>query len=242
MVADGVVRLGSSLVNWYLVEADDGITIVDAGLPGYWPQLAATLGVLGRELTDIAAVVLTHGHVDHIGVAERLRSEAGARILVHQADEQLVLTGEQPPRERGMLPYLWRPAAIRLFMHLAHAGAAGLRRPAEVETYADGETLDVPGRPRVKLTPGHSRGSCCLDFESRGVAFVGDAMCTLNVLTGRRGPQIPPAAFNDSSDLALSSLAGLESLEAEVLLFGHGEPWRDGARAAIARALDAGAS
>jgi glyoxylase-like metal-dependent hydrolase (beta-lactamase superfamily II) len=242
VVADGVIRLGSPLVNWYLVEADGGLTVVDAGLPRYWPQLTAALAAIDKGLVDVQALVLTHGHADHIGLAERLGDEARARRLVHTADETLVRTGEQPPRERNVLRYLWRPAAMRLFMHMSHAGGATIKRPAELETFGDGDELDVPGRPRAILTPGHSEGQCCLHFADHGVLFVGDALCTLNTLTGRRGPQIPPGAFNGSSEQALASLRRIEDVDAAVLLPGHGEPWRDGAAAAVARALDAGPS
>jgi glyoxylase-like metal-dependent hydrolase (beta-lactamase superfamily II) len=242
LVADGVVRLGSTLVNWYLVVAGDGLTVVDAGLPGYAPQIDAALAALNREVGDVRAVVLTHGHVDHIGVAEGLRERSGARLLVHEADQALVRTGEQPARERGVLRYLWRPSALRLFMHLSHAGGARIRRPAELETFGDGDVLDVPGRPRVVWTPGHSEGNCCLHFADRNVLFAGDTLCTLNVLTGRIGPQIPARAFNGSSEQALASLGRIEGLDADVVLVGHGEPWRGGVAAAVARAADAGTS
>jgi glyoxylase-like metal-dependent hydrolase (beta-lactamase superfamily II) len=233
-VAPGVVRLGTSLVNWYLVDDGDGLTLVDAGLPGYWPQLPVVMEALGRRVGDLHAVVLTHGHVDHIGVAERARREGGARILVHEADAELVRTGRQPKREASVLPYLWRPAALRFFFHFAHVGI-GLRRPAELETFGGGDVLDVPGRPRVIHAPGHSEGSCALHFEAHGVLFAGDVLVTLNVLTGQRGPQIPPAPFSDSSARALESLARIEPVEAPLALFGHGEPWTAGVAAAVAR-------
>jgi glyoxylase-like metal-dependent hydrolase (beta-lactamase superfamily II) len=241
-VANGVIRLGSRLVNWYLVEAEGGLTVVDAGLPGYWPQLGVALEGLGRRLDEVEALVLTHGHVDHIGVAARLSAEAGARILVHEDDAALVQTGKQPPRERSILRYLWRPAALRLFLHSSHAGVASLRRPDRVETFADGEVLDVPGRPSAILVPGHSQGSSCLLFEERGTLFTGDAIVSLNALTGRLGPQVAAGGFNLSSAQALASLDRLEGIEAPVVLFGHGEPWHDGVAAAVAAARRAGPS
>lgn len=234
-VAPGVFRLGSSLVNWYVVEEGDRLTIVDAGVPGYWQQLPAFLEARGRRLEDIVAVVLTHGHVDHIGIAERVQREAGSRILVHHADADLVRTGAQPKRERSVLPSLWRPSALRLFMHVAHVGT-GLKRPTELETFGDGDALDVPGSPRVVHAPGHSEGCCALHLEDRDLLVAGDVLVSLNVLTGKRGPQLAPAPFSTSTARAVASLDRLEGIDASTAVFGHGEPWQDGVRAAVAHA------
>src|SRR6185295_447151 len=66
-------RLGtSSLVNSYLVEDGGRVTVIDAGLPGLWKDLGPELDAMGRSLDDVAAVLLTHGDVDHVGFAERL--------------------------------------------------------------------------------------------------------------------------------------------------------------------------
>src|SRR4051812_23289013 len=114
-IVPGVQRLGSSRVNFYLVEEEGRYTVVDAGLPGYFGQVPAAVG----ELSDVAAVVLTHAHADHIGIAERLRSEAQARVHVHEADAQLARTGKMPSTEGSFLPLLIRPTAWRLILHFA---------------------------------------------------------------------------------------------------------------------------
>ena len=110
----------------------------------------------------------------------------------------------------------------------------------KLTTYADGETLDVPGRPRVIHTPGHTTGHCSLWFESVGALIVGDELCTLHPLTGARGPQLMPRSFNLSSAKCLDSLTKLQDVEAEVVAVGHGEPWREGAAAAVERARATG--
>jgi len=237
-IAEGVQRLGSPLVNFYVVEEGGRFTLVDAALPGFHDQVAPAVG----ELRNLEAIVLTHAHQDHIGVAERLRAEANVPVYVHVADEDLARTGRQPKRDGSMLPHLLRPATYALLAHFMANGAARTKKIGEVTTFTDGEVLDVPGRPRVIATPGHTLGEVSLHFESHGALFVGDTMCTLNPLTRRRGPQLMPAAFNVSNEQCLASLGRLEPLDAALVLPGHGEPWTDGPRAAVAQARAAGAS
>lgn len=72
-IGPGIHRIGSTRVYVYLVEEAGEITVIDAGLPGYWDDLVAELESMGRSLEDVRAVLLTHAHDDHIGFAERLR-------------------------------------------------------------------------------------------------------------------------------------------------------------------------
>ena len=101
-------------------------------------------------------------------------------------------------------------------------------------TYGDGATLDVPGAPQVIHVPGHSPGSAALHMPGLGALFIGDAIATRNVMTGATGPRIAP--FTADPAQALASLARLETIEAGLVLPGHGEPWTNGMAAAIAAA------
>src|SRR3954470_21110471 len=74
-VGPGVHRIEDAYTNWYLVEADDGLTVVDSGVPSSWQSLVAAVAGLGRSLDDVRALVLTHAHFDHVGFAERARTE-----------------------------------------------------------------------------------------------------------------------------------------------------------------------
>jgi glyoxylase-like metal-dependent hydrolase (beta-lactamase superfamily II) len=241
-VAPGVHRLGSEGVNFYLVEEGGRATFVDAGLSGYWDQVEPALAAHGRTLEDVAALVLTHAHSDHTGVAGRLH-ELGVPVYLHPADHELLRTGrEGMKREASPLPHLRHLQVWTFFGHMMRNGAL---RPPHIDdpvAIADDEELDVPGRPRVIHTPGHRPGHCSLYFERHGALFVGDEMCTWNPLTGRLGPQIMPRAFNISSQESLASLDRIEGLAADVVLPGHGEPWRDGVATAVQRARDAGPS
>lgn len=223
---DNAVRIGTWIVNWYLVADDDGVTVIDAAVPGYRSQLGPGLQELGRTLTDIKAVVLTHAHADHVGCAEQLRAELGIPVYVHQADMELATTGKAFGKNDGsMLPYFKYPMSYKLMFELGRNG--GMKPPpiGDVRTYAEGNELPVPGRPHAIHTPGHTDGHCSL--VAAGILFTGDALCTLNPLTGRRGPQLMPSAFNRSTSQAQASLDKLVGTHAALLAPGHGDPVRE---------------
>jgi glyoxylase-like metal-dependent hydrolase (beta-lactamase superfamily II) len=231
-----IKRLGTWIVNFYAIEDGGRWTLLDAGVPGYWQQLEQN----GISPDAVEAVVLTHAHADHVGVADRLR-EQGATVYVHEDDANLATTAKPfGKNESSTLPYLRYPTAWRLFAHLARNGAAKPQKIDSVTTFRDGDVLDIPARPRVIHTPGHTSGHAALHLEDRGALVVGDLLCTLNPLTGKRGPQLMPRALNLSSGQMLDSLTKIEGLDAPTVFVGHGEPWTEGPAAAVARARAVG--
>lgn len=225
-------------MNWYLVEEGARLTAVDAGVPGFKGSLAADLAALGFGLGDVEAVILTHSDGDHTGVAQALR-DGGARVLIHSADEPKLRkpgpkSGDAKPL--NILREMWRPSLWRIFGSMVLAGAARPTKITDAETFGDGDVLDVPGSPRVIPTPGHTPGHCAFQFEQHGALFVGDAMCTMNPVSGHKGPQLMPRVMNESHAQAMQSLDAIEPVDAEVMLFGHGEPWREGVGVAVAQA------
>ncbi len=228
-IAPGIRRIGAGTVNAYLLEEGGAVTIIDAGAPSYWGELPAELGAMGRALSDIRAVVLTHGHNDHIGFAERIRKERGTPILVHEDDAQLA-RGEVPNPARGTGPVKPLPLLSFIWFGIRH-GMIRIPRVAQVSTFGDGATLDLPGSPRVILVPGHTPGSAALHVASRDALFVGDALATYAVTTGAHGPQLAP--FTADPVQAVASLARLEGVAAELVLPGHGQAWTGGVAEAV---------
>jgi glyoxylase-like metal-dependent hydrolase (beta-lactamase superfamily II) len=137
-----------------------------------------------------------------------------------------------PNPSKGYGPVRLGPLLGFLWFTLLHGG---LRTPKlqQVATFGDGATLDVPGSPRVILTPGHTPGSAALHFASLEALFVGDAFATYAVTTGARGPQVAP--FTADTAQAVQSLARLEEISAGQALPGHGEPWTGGIDEAVRR-------
>jgi glyoxylase-like metal-dependent hydrolase (beta-lactamase superfamily II) len=229
-----VWRAGTRFVNWYLLDAGaDGVTLVDAGLPGYRSQLDGVLAAAGRVRSDVEAVVLTHGHIDHVGMADVLAS-AGARVHLHPADAALAADPRRNRTDSSLVPYLRFPPTVAFLAHCVAQGALRPRTMPVAVPLCDGQTVDAPGRPVVTHVPGHTEGSCVLEFREHSAVFVGDLLCTVSPVSGRRAaPQLQTRASNRDSAQALASLDRVEGVAAELVLPGHGGPWRGGVAAAV---------
>jgi glyoxylase-like metal-dependent hydrolase (beta-lactamase superfamily II) len=241
-VKEGIHRLTQGVVNFYLIEEGGRLLLIDAGAPGDWDLLVRAVTGLGRRLEDLEAVLLTHAHADHIGTAERARTTAHARVWIHQGDKAMATSGKATKTDGRVRSYLLRSEFYRTLFSLARRGATRIVPVGEVGTFADGETLDLPGRPRAVHAPGHSPGSAALLLEGRRVLLTGDVLATRNPLTGRLGPQIMPSGLNSDTPQALRSLAALDGIAADVVLPGHGEPWTGGVAEALRLARAAGPS
>jgi glyoxylase-like metal-dependent hydrolase (beta-lactamase superfamily II) len=242
-VANGVHRIEDAYTNWYLIEEDSRLTVVDAGVPPSWESLDTALRTLGRKHTDIEAVVLTHAHFDHIGFAERARAQLGVPVWVHENDVPLTNQPRLYGRELSPLRYAaTQPKALPIVVSLLRTRAFFPQPIREVRRYGDEGTLDVPGSPQIVFTPGHTLGHCALHLPERDVVIAGDALVTLNPYTGAVGPQIVARAATADSERALRSLDRLAETGATTLLPGHGEPWTRGAEQAVEEARRAGVS
>jgi len=238
-LAPGLHRVGSSsLVNSYVVDVGGALTVVDAGLKGHWKEFLRELDEMGRSPSDVRGLVLTHGDVDHVGFAERLRSEHGVPVYIGAADAAEA-RGEikkpsaprDPMRIGPMLGFLW--------YGMTHGGIGST--PIKVVTAVEGATtLDLPGAPEVIPMPGHTPGSVAYNVPAVDAIFMGDAMTTRSVVSGKVGPALGP--FTVDHERALASLTALDGRSASWVLPGHGDPWTAGLAEALRRIRESVAS
>jgi glyoxylase-like metal-dependent hydrolase (beta-lactamase superfamily II) len=228
-VAKGLHRIGSDIVNSYLVVEGDGVTIIDAGLPRYWNLLDRELERLGMTLDNVRALILTHGDTDHIGFAGRLSREKGIPAYLHPADADRAKLEVKKPSS-GWGPVKIGPLAGFLWYSARNGGLrippAGDLRPVD-----DGQVLDIPGNPRIIHAPGHTPGSVAVHVPAVDALFIGDTMTTRNVLTGVAGPK--PAPFTLQPEQALASLDRVQDVDATWVLPGHGPAWDGGVAEAV---------
>ena len=202
--------------------SDERITLVDAGMRGSGRQILGAVKEIGRSPEDIAQVVVTHYHYDHIGGLAELLQETPARAAVHLAEAPYV-SGDKH------LPFPIRHRLVAAILGPL-ATASGFRpRPVPVDIILnDGDELPVLGGMRVVHCPGHTPGHIALHFPQRGLLIVGDA---LQAPGGRLTR--PSAAVTQDMRAAERSIARLAELDCEVLCFSHFRPLRQGAAARL---------
>ena len=210
-ILDGVFEVAVGFVNVHLVVTDDGVVLVDTGLPRRTARIEQALHDARRTVGDIRTILLTHRHPDHVGGVAHLRERSGARVVAHAADVPAI-TGERAVPPRGI-------------QHLT----ALFVRTAAFSPVDDVLTADGPA-PAAGFTavhtPGHTPGhvSYLLD-RGGGVLFAGDAAAG-----GRNGRiRRTPRMFNADDAAAAASAKRLAGLRFDVAVFGHGRPVRGGA-------------
>jgi glyoxylase-like metal-dependent hydrolase (beta-lactamase superfamily II) len=191
----------------YLIEANSGLVLVDAGLRGEEKRILAAMSRIARH--DLRLIYITHAHLDHYGSAAALRRITGAPIAVHRLDGPAMAAGETrlgQARGQGRI--------LGVLLPLVHP----LLRPEPAEAdilLEDGQRLNEYGLDgRVLHTPGHTLGSTCLMLEER-LAFSGD------LVTSTGGPHVQ-RAFAEDWDQIPKSVRRLQAIKPEWVYPGHG--------------------
>jgi glyoxylase-like metal-dependent hydrolase (beta-lactamase superfamily II) len=200
-----ITRLG--IVNAFLVEEEDGLTLVDTALPGSQKSILAAAGTLGRP---IVRIVLTHAHQDHIGSLDALAGRlGGVEVAISGRDAKLLA--------KDMTPEPGEPADAKL-----RGGYSGARtRPTRLLS-----TGDRVGSLEVVAAPGHTPGQIALLDTRDRTLIAGDAFSTLGgvATTARPNPRFPlPALATWHRPTALATARALRALDPARLAVGHGK-------------------
>jgi glyoxylase-like metal-dependent hydrolase (beta-lactamase superfamily II) len=230
-------------VNWVVYAGPDGVTLIDSGYIGQRDLLVGSLEAIGRRPEEITAVLITHGHADHLGGAAWLADRFGTAVHAH-ADEmanvsRAVMQQARPAAvlrnawRQGVIP--WTAAIVPLLDRRPDLGVPSVTPVPEREG-----RVAAPGHPRALLIDGHTSGHTAYDFEDEGVLVIGDALVTRHRTSPLVGPQLLPSIFHHDVERARASLVRAGASSARVVLPGHGEAWIGPVDASVQAALEAG--
>lgn len=233
-------------VHAYLAALDGGgWMLVDGGLntDAAWAALEAGVRAAAGGWDAVRVHVVTHMHMDHVGLAARARERSGAAVWMGRLDAERMAhaaahSADEADYRAALLRRCGAPAAVREAVESTRRGAESLAPPVEVDGMLDGESGEVPGAPawRFAWTPGHTAGHVSLLRPADGVLIAGDAVLpritpTLGVNRQRADP------VGDY----VAALDRLRALRPALVLPGHGQPPEDGmARIAELRAAAEG--
>jgi glyoxylase-like metal-dependent hydrolase (beta-lactamase superfamily II) len=210
-VIKGVHVVPMGFVNAFLIEDDDGLTLIDAGFPGKEAAVLGAIRGLGRSPDQLKHLIFTHGHPDHIGSAAAIVQETGARTYMHPLDISMAESGG-PFRPLKPAPGLLPPVLCRLFFHPNEPV-----EPVSIDQpLTDGELLPIAGGIEVIHTPGHCAGQVALLWRPGRMLFAGD-VCTNLMGLG------DPVGFESLKE-GRASQRKLASLSFDAAGFGHGKP------------------
>lgn len=232
----GVFHVQGAGTNWQLLVDGREVTLVDAAWPRDFGLIAASLAAVGRSPGDVVTILLTHAHRDHLGTAAEFRRRYGTPVRSHVA-EAAHARGEviEEISKPALLARLWRPTVMVFAANVLWHGAIRAVRLPDVETFEEGAALDVPGRPVPVATPGHTSGHCSFHLPDAGVLIAGDALVTFDLLRRRPMIGVMPRVFDHDPARSALSLRRLASLDARVVLPGHGAPFQGTPAEAVER-------
>ncbi|MEV0133372.1 MBL fold metallo-hydrolase [Dactylosporangium sp. NPDC050688] len=219
--------LASPVGHAYLWCGPDGLTLVDTGMPGSAPRIAEAVEALGFRRQDVRQVLLTHGHVDHVGSAAEVAGWGDVVVAAHR-DEARVVRGEaeHPPL---VLAGWERHLYDQIHATMPTDPPAPVRVDRELQ---DGDVIDLGGGVEAVAVavPGHTPGSLAFHLPEERVLFTGDTIA--------RAPDgtVMLGVFNTDPPRAAASMRRQTALRPDIACFGHGDPLTEDTATRLAEA------
>lgn len=194
--------------NFYLCVEPESLLLIDVGMPGDYHKLFKMIEKLGRKLSDLKHILITHADFDHAGSLAEIVARTGAQVYASRETAVFLQQGISPPRHSRLAQII-----------LASFGRYTPVSADAIQIIADGELLPIHSGIQTMASPGHTTDHFSFYNLAKGVLFAGDAF---QIRNGRI--QLAPALFTANKVDAAQSAIQLLSLAPATLACGHGTP------------------
>ena len=208
-IIPGVFQEKTAIVNWYLIAEDHQITMIDTGVQSTYRQAIKLVQSLGRQISDLTRIFLTHADMDHVGAAMALMKASGAKITASQIAADALSDGQS---SRSLKMGILTP----LFDRIEHLGG-GMQVDVE-EIVSEGQILPILGGLKVIETPGHTPGHISFYSVEHQLLFAGDAVRNKPGAVGYNWFKVT----NWDHGIMRKSVHKLAALKPEIVCCGHG--------------------
>jgi glyoxylase-like metal-dependent hydrolase (beta-lactamase superfamily II) len=214
-VVDGVYTVSQKKggrIHAFLLDDGGALTLIDTLYDHDGALIVRAIEQLGRNVTDLKNIVLTHAHRSHIGGLAALKKLSGATVWAHEAEADIIAGKRKSPGTTFVPQWPLRVYYIQLGLNIGVDGHA----PCQVDRFVrEGDSV---GPLQIMHAPGHSAGHLAMYWKQRSALFAGDAIATWPELSlGWPGLTL-------DQDENLHSLRKIDDVRADVIAVGHGEP------------------
>lgn len=209
-IAPQIHQINLGYVNAYLAVEQDGLTLIDTGMPRRQDDILAYVQKIGRAPGDVKRILITHADIDHVGSLAAVQQTTGADVYASEASAALIARGAAPKHNfliMDLVGKFWKYKRLD---------------KQQINILREGDILPILGGLKVLDTPGHTLDHISFFSPETKVAIIGDALAT-------RGDKLTISPPLISADSQAAEASGRKLLELGIILFacGHGTPMKD---------------
>jgi glyoxylase-like metal-dependent hydrolase (beta-lactamase superfamily II) len=195
-------------VNIYLIKTEVGYIQVDTGMPNTAKKFEETLRIHGIDVDEVMLIILTHGHLDHVGAVAQIQKSTGGKVLCHRSYADLLANG----KIEKAVPQNLTGRVLHILTGFLGSKIETVKADIVIDNEFDLSEFGISGK--VIHTPGHSQSSISILLDN-GEALVGD------LIREEKPGMIGLGMFYEDKETAIESAKKIAALKPRTIYLSH---------------------